>query len=245
MSIKTKATSASVETFLETTSNTRRAEANVIIAMMHEISAETPVMWGSSIIGFGSVHYKYETGHEGDMPVLAFSPRTASLTIYFEGFDSYGELLSQLGKHTHSVSCLYIRKLADVDLNVLRSMLEQSYTRSTQPADKTLTVDTYLKNIPSVARPKFDELRSIVKDSLPDANEVVSYGIIGYKVDTKRARIFISGWKDHVAIYPVPANEQLRAKLAPYIKGKGTLWFNLNDPLPKSLIQVVVKSLTS
>lgn len=71
----------------------------------------------------------------------------------------------------------------------------------------------------------------------------MSYGIIGYKVDDKRARVFISGWKDHVAVYPIPDDEDLRDDLAPYKKGKGTLWFPLDQPLPLELIKRTVRSL--
>jgi uncharacterized protein YdhG (YjbR/CyaY superfamily) len=243
--MKTKPTGVDVEIFLETVSDTRREEAHALIAMMQEISGEKPHMWGPSIIGFGSQHYKYETGREGDMPRLAFSPRKASITVYFEGFDRYGELLAGLGKHKQSVSCLYINKLADVKLAVLREMLEMSFALADKPPTKPTTVDEYIANVPPAARPKFDELRQLVKNELPHAKEVLSYGIIGYKIDEKRARVFISGWKDHVAVYPIPKNNELQAKLTPYIKGKGTLWFNLDKPLPKSLIEKVVQHLAS
>jgi hypothetical protein len=96
--------------------------------MMQEISGDKPCMWGPSIIGFGSQHYRYESGREGDTPILAFSPRKASLTVYFEGFDNYADELTALGKHRHSVSCLYVNKLDDIRLEVLRAMLEKSFT---------------------------------------------------------------------------------------------------------------------
>ena len=124
---KTKPTNVDVETFLQSVSESRRDDAHKLIAMMREISGESPVMWGPSIIGFGSEHYKYASGREGDMPHLGFSPRKASLTIYFNrGFDSQNELLEKLGKFKTSVSCLYINKLTDVDLDVLREMLEKA-----------------------------------------------------------------------------------------------------------------------
>lgn len=123
-------TDVSVESFLETVGEKRRDEARVLIAMMQEVSGLKPLMWGPSIIGFGSMHYKYESGREGDMPILAFSPRKASLTIYFEGFDSYAEELKKLGKHKTSVACLYINKLSDIDQSVLRTMLEKSFAQT-------------------------------------------------------------------------------------------------------------------
>ncbi len=128
--MKTRPTEVSVESFLESVSDKRRGEARVLIAMMQEISGEKPCMWGPSIIGFGSQHYKYATGREGDMPRLGFSPRKASITVYFEGFDKYTKELAVLGKHKVSVSCLYINKLADIDLDVLRTMLERSFTHT-------------------------------------------------------------------------------------------------------------------
>lgn len=242
--MKTKPTEQSVAAFLSSVSETRRQEAENLIAIMQDISGEVPTMWGPSIIGFGLVHYKYESGHEGDMPILAFSPRKANLTIYFEGFDGYGEELKQLGKHKLSKACLYINKLADVDLAVLRAMLEQSFKASTQSGTKPTTVEEYLDTIPAAARPKFDELRQLVKATLPAAKEVLSYGIIGYKIDDKRARVYISGWKDHLAIYPVPNSKELQEQLAPYQHGKGTLWFKLDEPLPSKLIKATVKALS-
>lgn len=242
---KTMPTNMSVESFLKEVSNDGRKDAYVLIAMMQEISGEQPVMWGSSIIGFGSTHYKYDSGHEGDMPVLAFSPRKVNLTIYFEGFDNYSEKLEKLGKHKISKACLYINKLADVNLNILREMLRQSFMLSTEAQAKLTSVEKYVSSIPVHSRPKFDQLRQLVQSTLPHAEEVLSYGIIGYKIDNKRARVYISGWNDHVAIYPVPKNINIQDQLAPFIKGKGTIWLKLDEPLPKTLIKAVVKSLVA
>ena len=117
----------SVEGFLQKQPERRIKESHELIEMMRKLTGEEPVMWGESIIGFGSVHYNYASGREGDMPLLAFSPRKASLTVYFsEGFDHYGEELQTLGKHKTSVSCLYINKLEDVDIKVLQTMLRKS-----------------------------------------------------------------------------------------------------------------------
>lgn len=129
---KTRPTDASVEHFLSGQPERRQAEAATLIELMRNISGVEPVLWGPSIIGFGSVHYRYATGREGDMPVLAFSPRKAKLTIYFsEGFDHYETELAALGTHTHSVSCLYVNKLADVDLRILEQMLKACHLRWT------------------------------------------------------------------------------------------------------------------
>jgi hypothetical protein len=94
---------------------------------MRRITDEEPVLWGPSIIGFGSKHYRYASGREGDMPILGFSPRKAKLTIYFDGFDKYADQLARLGKYTTSVACLYANSLADLDLDVLTEMLETCY----------------------------------------------------------------------------------------------------------------------
>src|SRR5690606_38930231 len=118
-----------------------------------------------------------------------------------------------------------------------------SFSLGAEPRVKPTSVDEYIASVPIAARPKFDELRQLVKDMLPDAKEVMSYGIVGYKTDDKRARVYISGWKDHVAIYPAPNDKELKLQLEPYIRGKGTLWFSLDRPLPKTLIKRVVDAL--
>lgn len=105
-------------------------------------------------------------------------------------------------------------------------------------------VQRYIQSVPVAALPLFNELRSIIKAELPTAREVASYGVIGYKIDEGRARVFIGGWKDHVALYPVPRDESLLRECAPYQKGKGTLWFSLEKPLPKQLIGRVIAALT-
>lgn len=242
---KTKPTSVPVSDFLATVSEQRQAEARTLIQLMQTVSGEKPVMWGPSIIGFGTQQYKSEAGRTGDMGILGFSPRNASLTIYFyEGFDRYGAELAKLGKHKVSQSCLYVNKLTDIDVSVLKTMLESSFTIATNNQPKTVSVADYIAAIPAAARPKFDELRALVKAELPHANEVMSYGIVGYKPDPKkRAVVFISGWKDHLGVYPIPHNDALRAQLAPYIKGKGTLWFSITEPLPKPIIIASIKAL--
>ena len=126
---KTQPTAASVAEFLDGVAPRRQEESEKLIALMREISGNEPVLWGPSIIGFGSTQYRYESGREGDMPVLAFSPRKARLTIYFDGFDRYAEHLARLGKHSTSVACLYMNKLDDIDLGVLREMLEICHSR--------------------------------------------------------------------------------------------------------------------
>ena len=129
---KTRKTGASVEEFLSSVENNRRREDGLtLLTMMREITGLEPEMWGPSIIGFGDYHYKYESGREGDMFLTGFSPRKQSLSLYImDGFDGRDDLLSNLGKHRKSVSCLYINKLADVDMDVLRKLIQQSFEHS-------------------------------------------------------------------------------------------------------------------
>ncbi len=106
----------------------RRADAEVVAAMMARVSGEPATMWGPSIIGFGSCHYKYESGREGDMPRIAFSPRKAETVLYIaDGFPAYAELMARLGKHKIGKSCLYIKRLGDVDLTVLEALVAASW----------------------------------------------------------------------------------------------------------------------
>ncbi len=94
-----------------------------------QVTGLPPVMWGPSIIGFGTSHYVYETGREGDMPAAAFSPRKANMTFYVgDGFEGAAELYARLGKHKKSVACLYVNKLDDIDLDVLREIIARDYS---------------------------------------------------------------------------------------------------------------------
>lgn len=126
---KTKPTSASVDDFIASIENPRRrADALVSLAIYKEVTGLQPVMWGPSIIGFGSYHYVYESGREGDMPAAAFSPRKANMTFYVgDDFEGAEELYAKLGKHKKSVACLYVNKLDDVDLDVLRKIIAREY----------------------------------------------------------------------------------------------------------------------
>lgn len=119
---KTKPTDASVDDFIAAVENsTRRADAEVVRAMMDEITGEKAVMWGPSIVGYGS--YRSSTG---DWPITGFSPRKAQMVLYVMGSADLDEKMSRLGKHSTGVACLYIKKLADVDLGVLREVIEAS-----------------------------------------------------------------------------------------------------------------------
>lgn len=126
---KTRPTNQNVIAFLNSVDHkTRREDSFTLLEMMKEVTGEDAVMWGSSIVGFGSCHYKYESGREGDMPLIGFSPRKQSLTLYImPGFDDYEEMLAELGKHKTGKSCLYVNKLADVNEEVLRRLIKRSY----------------------------------------------------------------------------------------------------------------------
>ena len=127
---KTRPTDQSVLEFLENVDHkTRREDGFAMLEMMAELTGEEAVLWGSSIVGFGSYHYKYESGREGEMPLVGFSPRKQSMTLYImPGFDAYEDMLAELGKHKLGKACLYINKLADVDDDVLRSLIKRAYT---------------------------------------------------------------------------------------------------------------------
>lgn len=125
---KTQFNDASVTAFLDAVPDERkRQDSYALLEMMRDVTGEAPRMYGDSIVGFGHYHYKYESGREGDMPVVAFSPRKQNLTLYImSGFDGYEELRAGLGKHKVGKSCLYINKLADVDPAALREMVARS-----------------------------------------------------------------------------------------------------------------------
>ena len=126
---KTRPTDQKVVDFIHSVDHeTRREDGLALLDMMQEITGEEAVMWGSSIVGFGSYHYKYESGREGDMPLVGFSPRKQNMTLYImPGFDAYEDMLVELGKHKIGKSCLYVNKLADVDQGVLRKLIRHSY----------------------------------------------------------------------------------------------------------------------
>jgi hypothetical protein len=135
---KTKATEASVDEFINAIENEKkRKDSQIIIDMMREAMGEKPVMWGGSIVGFGSYHYKYESGREGDSPKMGFSPRKQNLTLYVLPYDlegtGYQALLDKLGKHTMGKVCLYIKKLADVDQSVLKELIQKTAERAKNP----------------------------------------------------------------------------------------------------------------
>ena len=125
---KTKATTLSVPAYINALPDpTQRSDAKELAQLMQRISGEEPKLWGPTIVGFGSYHYKYESGREGDMPLISFSPRKAALVLYSMLDHSQAKaLLPKLGKHTTGKGCLYIKKLADVDKKVLETLIENA-----------------------------------------------------------------------------------------------------------------------
>jgi hypothetical protein len=124
---KTKPTKISVSVFINAIADpAKRADAKALVKLMQSVTGEKPKMWGTSIRGFGSYHYRYDTGREGDMPLVGFSPRKAATVLYSTGVKNSKALLTKLGKHTTGGGCLYIKKLADVDQQVLKAMIVKS-----------------------------------------------------------------------------------------------------------------------
>jgi len=132
--LKTKRNKGDVEAFLNSLPDERkRQDSFTIMELMTQITGDEPAMWGDSIVGFGSYHYKYESGREGDWFVTGFSPRKQNLTLYImSGFDEYDKLLGKLGKHSIGKSCLYIKKIEDVDVDVLKELVQKSVDHMTK-----------------------------------------------------------------------------------------------------------------
>ncbi len=126
--LKTKPTDQKAEEFLNTLENEqKRKDAFKLLNIMKEVTGEEPLMWGPSIIGFGSYHYKYASGREADWMLTGFSPRKNNLTVYImQGFDKYDQYLAKIGKHKTGKSCLYLKSLDDLDLDVLKSLISES-----------------------------------------------------------------------------------------------------------------------
>jgi hypothetical protein len=136
--LKTKPTAESVEDFINAIPDEHiRQDCRKIVEIMQQATGAAPGMWGASIVGFGSYHYKYASGREGDWMLTGFSPRKQNITLYLMvGFERFPHLLSQLGKYTTAKSCLYIKRLSDVHLPTLEKLVQASvaYMRETNPS---------------------------------------------------------------------------------------------------------------
>ena len=135
--LKTKVNDANVVAFLNGVADERkRQDCFAVLDLMQRITGAEPKMWGASIVGFGAYHYVYATGNSGDWPLTGFAPRAQNITLYImAGFDQYDVLLARLGKHKIGKSCLYIKRLADVDMAVLEQLVAASveHMRRTNP----------------------------------------------------------------------------------------------------------------
>lgn len=120
---KTTENETSVAAFIAGADAARQADCQALVQLMEAVSGHSAKMWGPAIIGFGSYHFKYDSGHEGDAPCIAFSPRKTALTLYVANYPGREALLARLGKHKTAKACIYINKLSDVDLDVLREVL--------------------------------------------------------------------------------------------------------------------------
>lgn len=126
--LKTKENDGSVDDYLNSVEDDQKREASFIVKeLMEEVTGEEARMWGTSIVGFGHYKYKYASGRDAEWMLVGFAPRKKNLTLYImSGFDEYDDLLDNLGKHSTGKSCLYINKLEDVDLDVLRDLVDKS-----------------------------------------------------------------------------------------------------------------------
>jgi hypothetical protein len=135
--LKTRKTKASVAAFLAKIADEgRRKDCKTLVRIKKKATGAKPEMWGPSVVGCGSYHYKYESGREGDWFLAGFSPRKQDLTLYImSGFSAYGGLLAKLGKHKNGKACLYLKRLADVDLAVLEELVSRSveYLKTRKP----------------------------------------------------------------------------------------------------------------
>ncbi|QHT55939.1 DUF1801 domain-containing protein [Cellulomonas sp. H30R-01] len=132
---KTVPTDADVVAFVDAVDHpVRRRDARRLLALYGRVTGETPRLWGPSIIGYGRYHYRYASGREGDAAAAGFSPRRASTTVYLpDGFGAHADLLAELGPHTTSVSCLYLKDLDAIDQTVLEELLRRSWAVTTAP----------------------------------------------------------------------------------------------------------------
>ncbi len=126
--LKTQKNTASVDEFLNTVEDPeKQADCRKLAELMQNATGDLPTMWGNAIVGFGSYHYRYESGREGDWFLVGFSPRKQELSVYImPGFSRYDDLMKRLGKHKTGKSCLYIKRLADIDIDVLEKLIQAS-----------------------------------------------------------------------------------------------------------------------
>jgi hypothetical protein len=142
--LKTRPTGQDVVAFLKAVPDEKkRRDCFTLLDLMRETAQAEPAMWGDSIVGFGSYHYRYESGRQGDWFLTGFSPRKQNLTLYImSGFDQYDDLLARLGRHTIGKSCLYIKRLEDIDLPVLEELVRLSVAHLAGDSRNTVSKGT-------------------------------------------------------------------------------------------------------
>jgi hypothetical protein len=126
---KTAPTNTDVNAFINSfaDSEQKKKDSIELVKLMREVSGHDPAMWGPSIIGFGKYHYKYDSGHEGDAPLVGFSPRKAAISLYvFTGLQEHEPLLKDLGKFTMGKACIYVKKLSDIDQQQLKKLMKET-----------------------------------------------------------------------------------------------------------------------
>jgi hypothetical protein len=131
---KTAATDGDVDAFVQAIPDEQRqGDARLLVDLMREVTGQPPVLWGTSIIGFGSQHYRYPSGREGDTVAVGFSPRKAQTVLYLTGgMELYEDLLTQLGQHKTGKGCLYLKRVAQADPEILRDIVDRAYRTATQ-----------------------------------------------------------------------------------------------------------------
>lgn len=131
---KTTATDGDVDAFITAIADEqRRRDSQLLVDLIREVTGQPPVLWGSSIIGFGSRHYRYPSGHEGDTAAVGFAPRKAQTVLYLTGgMDLYEDLLTRLGQHTTGKGCLYLKRVDQADPRALRDIVDRSYRTATE-----------------------------------------------------------------------------------------------------------------
>jgi uncharacterized protein YdhG (YjbR/CyaY superfamily) len=245
--LKMRPTGVSVKAFLNGIADEkRRRDALAVSALMHQVTGLEPRMWGSSIVGFGTFHFRYDSGREGDWFVTGFSPRKQELALYIMvGFERFGALLKKLGEHRTGKSCLYVRTLADIDLSTLRELVKRSVSQTTERSMVTprgaAAVDTYLASAPAGARTALQRLRKVISAAAPGADEGLSYGIPTFRLDG-RPVVWYAAWKQHCSLYPIPAVMRADAGLKAHETSKGTIRFLPTRPVPASLVRKLVKA---
>jgi uncharacterized protein YdhG (YjbR/CyaY superfamily) len=265
--LKTTRTGASVAKFLGAITDEQvRQDCLAISALMSDVTGAKPEMWGSSIVGFGTRNVVYADGRELPWPQIAFSPRARYIALYLtcEG-DLRRDLLVKLGPHSGGKSCLYIKRLSDVHVPTLKTLVQISVRRlqdgrsgpnarqpkrAPGPARRQgrmasgrapESVDAYLATLPADKRAALETLRQDIRRAAPGAEECISYGVPGYRLDGKLLVHFGAGTK-HCAFYPGAVVEAFKADLAHYDTSKGTIRFSSDRPLPAKLVRAIVKA---